>query len=189
MSDIKSCFISRFPEGLIVEADFSQLEVIGLAALSQDPVLIEDLLAGRDMHRFFAAQLFNKPEDQVTKGERTLTKKFTFQLQYGGGASGLAKKNGVDKSVAQRFIDTYYGRYQQVKRWQEDNIDLVEASARPSGRTTPRGQPARRGTLRSPTGRLYVFYENDPPPGFRSTDPSFNPPDIKNYPVNLAASC
>ena len=136
MSEIKHCFVSRFPEGVIVEADFSQLEVIGLAALSRDPLLIEDLLAGRDMHRYFAAQLFNCTEDQVTKAQRTLTKRFTFQLQYGGGAAGLAKKNGVSKEVAERFIGTYYGRYSVVKAWQDSVMEAVKASAVSCGRTT-----------------------------------------------------
>ncbi len=90
MSQIKACFTSRFPEGVILECDFSQLEVVGLAALSQDPVLIEDILAGRDMHRFFAAQLFGIPEDQVTKQQRSLTKKFTFALLISAYVSGDA---------------------------------------------------------------------------------------------------
>jgi hypothetical protein len=172
----------------LVEADFSQLEVIGLAALTQDPQLIEDLRAGRDMHRFFAAQLYNKPEEEVTKAERTLTKRFTFQLQYGGGAQGLAKKNHVSVEIAKRFIETYYGRYYVVKDWQDDNVERVARSRRETGELTPGGEPKGEGQLISPTGRVYVFQEQDPPPGFRSTGASFNPPEIKNYPVNLAAS-
>lgn len=183
MSEIKHCFVSRFPEGVIVEADFSQLEVIGLAALSMDEVLIEDLLAGRDMHRYFAAQLFNCTEAEVTKAQRTLTKRFTFQLQYGGGAAGLAKKNGVSKEVAERFIEAYYGRYQGVKRWQDSVMEAVQASAQSVGRTTPSGQNSRRGEYLSVTGRKYVFFEQDPPPTFKTRTPNFNPPETKNYPV------
>jgi hypothetical protein len=183
VSRIKECFVTRFPEGALVEADFSQLEVIGLAALSQDPQLIEDLRAGRDMHRFFAAQLYNKTEEEVTKAERTLTKRFTFQLQYGGGAQGLAKKNRVSVEIAKRFIETYYGRYYVVKDWQDTNVDLVQRSRTDSGQMTPGGNNMGRGSLISPTGREYVFFEQDPQAGFRRQEPSFNPPEIKNYPV------
>jgi DNA polymerase I len=183
MSEIKHCFVSRFPEGVILEADFSQLEVIGLAALSKDPMLIQDLLEGRDMHRYFAAQLYGCKEEEVTKPQRTLTKRFTFQLQYGGGAAGLAKKNGVTKDVAERFIEAYYGRYQVVKAWQDRVMDTVKASAVSCGRTTPSGANSRMGVYDSVTGRRYVFFEQDPPEQFKDRTPNFNPPETKNYPV------
>lgn len=79
MSDIKRAFVSRFgEEGRILNLDFSQLEVIGAATLSMDENLIADVAAGRDMHRYFAAQLFNVTEEEVTKAQRDITKRFTF---------------------------------------------------------------------------------------------------------------
>jgi DNA polymerase-1 len=185
LSDIKSCFVSRFPDGVILECDFSQLEVVGLALLSEDPVLIEDLLAGRDMHRYFAARLFNKEEKDVTPSERSLTKKLSFALQYGSGANGLAKKNGISNEKAQEFIDYYYDRYKRVKEWQNEVYSGVVASRVTTGDTTPRGYPRGRGEHHSPTGRVYTFLEKDKPEGWRGDDatPDFNPPEIKNYPI------
>lgn len=183
MSEIKECFVSRFPEGVIMESDFSQLEVVGLAALSLDPVLIEDLLAGRDMHTFYTAARLNIPESEVTPKERRFTKQMTFQLQYGSGAKGMAHKLGLKKNDCQVFIDTYYARYQRVKEWQEENIAAVQRSRKPSTKLTASGQPAGRGELHSPSGRIYRFYEMDPPESFRDTTPNFLPTQIKNYPV------
>ena len=92
---IKDCFISRWgSDGYLMEVDFSQLEVVALAILSGDPVLKDDLLSGRDMHRMRAAELFGIPEASVTDGQRQLCKQLSFQLQYGAGYKSMAEKNG-----------------------------------------------------------------------------------------------
>jgi len=68
MSRIKECFVSRWGEhGSIVEVDFSQLEVIGLAHLSGDEVLTQDILDGKDMHCVNAAFLYNEDYDVIRK--------------------------------------------------------------------------------------------------------------------------
>jgi Autographiviridae DNA polymerase len=185
MSEIKECFISRFPNGVLLESDFSQLEVVGLAALSYDPVLIDDLLAGRDMHRYFAAALFDKPLLDVTKSERTFTKKMTFQLQYGSGADNMSRKLGIAKEKAERFIQLYYERYTRVKAWQDEVIEAVKRSRSPSKRWGAGEVPLGRGQWASPTGRLYTFYEMGKPEGWKghNKEPDFMPTQIKNYPV------
>lgn len=80
MSRIKSCFRSRFPSGVLLEVDFSQLEVVGVALLSNDPVLKDDIRSGRDMHRVRAAQLFGITEAAVTKDQRQIAKVLSFQF-------------------------------------------------------------------------------------------------------------
>lgn len=182
MSDIKLCFISRWPDGVLLESDFSQLEVVGLAALSLDPVLIEDLLAGRDMHRYFTAKRLGITEEEVTPKERTFTKRMTFQLQYGSGAENMARKLGLTKEACQVFIEEYYARYKGVKRWQESVAEAVYASRRPTNDLTPAGQPRGIGRYESPTGRIYTFFEQDPPEWKKDRTPSFSPTQMKNYP-------
>lgn len=185
MSEIKACFPSRFPNGVILESDFSQLEVVGLAALTLDPVLIQDLLDGTDMHRKFAAERYGIPEDQVTKTQRTLTKQMTFQLQYGSGAAGMSRKLGIPEAETARFIELYYQRYDRVKEWQEEVIEAVKRSRKPTKARTPSGQVQGKGVWESPTGRLYAFLEQDKPDGWKGRDKSadFTPTQIKNYPV------
>ena len=85
MSEIKACFVSRWEEGVLLESDFSQLEVVGLAALTRDPMLISDLLEGRDMHTHYTIERFAKrgielTPDTLPPGERFKTKRMTFQL-------------------------------------------------------------------------------------------------------------
>lgn len=183
MSDIKQCFVSRFPEGRLVEVDFSQLEVIGLALLSNDPVLKSDILSGMDMHRLRAAELFNVHEWEVTKEQRTLAKRLSFQLQYGAGAKSMAAKNGIDKGLAQAFIDNYYARYTRVKEWQNEVADTVWHSRQVSERKTKLGYPAGSGKYVSVTGREYVFFEYDGPTWMKDPVPSFSPTEMKNYPI------
>lgn len=188
MSDIKSCFPSRFEEGVILESDFSQLEVVGLAALSLDPNLIEDLLQGRDMHRYYTAQRLGITEEEVQPRDRTFTKKMTFQLQYGSGAKNMAKKLGLPVQDCQDFIDAYYTRYSRVKEWQQEVMDAVERSRQPHDSLTEKGHPRGVGHWESPLGRLYVFFEQDPPEWMRDGTPNFSPTQMKNYPVQGSAT-
>lgn len=188
MSEIKQAFPSRFPGGVLLESDFSQLEVIGLAMLTMDQQLIDDLMAGRDMHRFFAAELYGIKEDQVTPQQRKLVKRLTFALQYGSGAQGLANKNGITKDVAQTFIDNYYERYWRVKEWQEEVADAVQSSRVDTDRLTKAGYVQGKGTYVSPTGRRYTFMEQDAPDWKRDKSPSFSPTAMKNYAVQGTAT-
>jgi DNA polymerase-1 len=184
MSDIKTCFKSRWGDGgLLVEVDFSQLEIVALAILSNDPVLKDDIITGRDMHTVRAAELFEVPEDKVTKSQRTLAKRLSFQLQYGAGAPSLAKKNGIPKVTAERFIESYYARYKRVKEWQDEIAKEVTASRVPTDRHTPKGMPSGMGQHVSATGRIYRFFEYDAPEWKRDGMPSFSPTEMKNYPI------
>lgn len=182
---IKSCFKSRFPNGYIMEVDFSQLEVVGLAILSGDDVLKDDILSGRDMHRWRAAELLGKAEADITEEERRLAKQLSFQLQYGAGYKSLAAKNNITEELAKKFISNYYSRYGEVAWWQANVKEAVEDSRKPSGTHTAGGLPRGEGEHVSPTGRVYRFFEYDPPSASRwgSKDARFSPTEIKNYPV------
>ena len=185
MSDIKKCFISRWKDkGYIVEADYSQLEVIGLAYLTQDKQLYKDIIDGVDMHAVNAEKLFGK---SFTPLQRKIAKSFSFQLQYGAGAASMAKSNNVDVKLAKRFIENYYSRYPQVKIWQDSVAEEVRESRKPTGEHTSRGFPKGKGVFRSITGREYVFYEFDNdhynPHNPNSKEVNFSPTQMKNYPV------
>lgn len=184
MAEIKECFVSRFaPEGVLLEADFSQLEVVGLAVLSGDPVLKDDIKSGRDMHRTRAAELFDIPESKVSDEQRRAAKAFSFMLQYGSGAKGMAHKTGLPLHLARKFINNYYDRYKEVLNWQEYIAECVKSSRMPTGRHTPKKYPQGTGHYTSPTGRTYRFFEYDAPEGFKRSEPGFSPTEMKNYPV------
>ena len=195
MSRIKECFTSRFEDGVIMEADYSQLEVIVLAFLSQDYQLMKDIREGVDLHCMAAASLYNKPYDTMLSGYqagdpditkwRKISKVFSFQLQYGSGAKAMAEKLELPVELAKKFIKNYYARYPGVKLFQEKVASSVQASRKPSKHRTATGLPAGLGHYTSITGRRYVFQEYDSLPFMveRGKPISFSPTQMKNYPV------
>lgn len=192
MSDIKAAFVSRWGEyGYLLEADFSQLEVIVLAVLSQDPQLMHDIRNKVDIHAVNAFELFGS---NFTEQQRKLAKRLSFQLQYGSGPGNMAKKNGIDISVARKFISNYYNRYPGVKKWQEEVLEAVKKSRQPSDKRSEFGTPLGIGTYTSITGRKYVFQEYENTFKYSARSPtrtstlgtrevSFKPTETANYPV------
>lgn len=188
MSEIRKYFTSRFDDGYIMEFDFSQLEVACLAHLSKDPVLIQDILDGADLHKRSAAQWLGVPESHITEPDRKKAKGMTFQLQYGAGYKSMAAKLGLPESSTKAFIDAYYGRYEVVKQWQDDNIKTVKKNRwmlKEPKLTKHNGYPAGEGLLLSITNRVYRFTEYDAPEWMarKGIITSFSPTEIKNYPV------
>lgn len=191
MNTIKDCFISRFgADGFLIEADFSQLEIIYLAHITQDKQLIKDIMDGIDLHRVRAADLFHKLIGSVTEAERKVAKAFSFMLQYGSGANHMAEETGHPVAMAQAFIDNYYARYPQVKAWQDENISQVEKNAKVIAAHSVSGYPLHKSVLISETGRRYTFIEDDSPEYLRRKGKytSFKPTTIKNYPVQGGAT-
>jgi DNA polymerase I-like protein with 3'-5' exonuclease and polymerase domains len=197
MGSIKETVRSRWDRGWIVEADYSQLEVVALAYLSQDSQLIDDIRGGVDLHlRALSAWKnlsyndlvfkYNKG-DQQTAAMRRAAKTLRFQLQYGAAANSMARKNNIPKEVAQRFIDAYYDTYPGIKKFNESVQYEVQNSAEFLGRRTAKGIPARTGTYRSCTGRKYIFTEYDAP-DWMSVDTQFSRNELMNYPVQGLAT-
>jgi len=188
--EIKDCFPSRFKDGYLLQADYSQLEVIVLAIITGDIQLKHDILSGMDMHTVRAAELFGIPEDAVTKEQRKIAKSFSFSLQYGAGYKSMAAKQGVSEDLAKKFIENYYNRYPQVKEWQEQRILEVKKNRKPTKRKTPKGFPIGVSYYASPTGRRYVFYEQDAPEYMHKYQQftSFSPTNIKNYMIQGTAT-
>ena len=198
MSNIKRCFTSRFgSDGSILNADFSQIEIIGLAYLSQDEQLYQDIRDGLDMHCINASFLYSKPYDyikaQVEAGDKDWVKKRKiakspgFLIQYGGGVKAMALQTGLPESQCKTFIENYYLRYPQVKAWQESVMEEVKSTRKPSSRRTDSKKTAGMGYYKSITGRRYVFFEFDNDyynPKRKGDSPtSFSPTQMKNYPV------
>jgi len=201
MSRVKSCFISRWGgQGSIVQVDFSQLEVIGVAYLSQDPNMYKDIKAGIDSHSQSASWLTDHTYEEVLEGHRAGDKYFSqvrkdakgprFELQYGAGAGSIAENNGISKAAAQGFIDNYYSRYHVLQAWQDGNIRAVKAAAEGRSKVTvvDGKEHTRRwtvGKLPSITGRWYTFRQFDTPDWVQESTGrkyDFSPTQIKNFP-------
>lgn len=121
--EIKKMFNSRFgDDGVIVQFDYSQLELRILAVFTQDPELIRLYRSGADLHKEVASGAFSVPVSEVTKDQRTASKKVQFGIVYQESAKGLSedlRAEGIDMSVEQceRFIKNYFKRFPQVEKW------------------------------------------------------------------------
>jgi DNA polymerase I-like protein with 3'-5' exonuclease and polymerase domains len=115
---IKKLFVSRFgSEGLILQFDYSQLELRVAAIFSQDPQLLQAYREGKDLHIYAAAKVRGIPESEVTDDMRTAAKAVNFGLLYGKGAKSLAEDMKMSVEDAQDFIDKYFEEFKGVKAW------------------------------------------------------------------------
>lgn len=128
---IRAAFVA--PEGrLLVSADYSQIELVVLAHLSQDPALLAAFKEGVDVHRRTASLLFGIPEAEVTADRRRIAKTINFGVIYGMSAFRLSNELGISRTQAQSFIDAYFKTYAGVL----DYIGRVVAEAEKTGYST-----------------------------------------------------
>ena len=178
--------IKAAPGNEIVEIDFKQLEIVGAATLSGDPMMIADLNAGEDLH-FNTGQRVMKwktPAD-MTKEQRTLVKNVNFGVLYGGKAAGLSAQTGVDKALVQSLIDSFYGRYPRIAAWQKEVFEAVFITKYPYDIKNGEQRYASMYTLPN-SNRKFCFVENESPNWMRQKSGrgfSFSPQHTANYPI------
>ncbi|MGH2450100.1 MAG: DNA polymerase I [Candidatus Limnocylindria bacterium] len=114
---IRRAFVAGVPEHVLLAADYSQIELRVLAHVSGDPALAEAFRAGADVHTRTAAAGFGVPESEVTKEQRNVAKMLNFGIVYGMSDFGLAWRMGMPREQAATFIDEYFRRYAQVRRY------------------------------------------------------------------------
>ncbi len=115
---IRSSFIAREGSTLLV-ADYDQIELRVLAALSKEEKMVRVFERGEDPHRATAAQITGKSLDEVTDDERArLGKTINFAIGYGAGAPRVAEQANISKSRAQGVLDDFWAEYSTLDRWQ-----------------------------------------------------------------------
>ena len=115
---IRGAFVPE-PGWVLLDADYSQIELRVVAALAQDPVLLGAFEAGEDIHRRTASEVFGVPMAEVTSDQRSASKAVNFGLLYGQGAFALAANIGVSQKEAKAFIERYFERMPKVATWIE----------------------------------------------------------------------
>ena len=143
---IRSAFVPA-PGMRFVSADYSQIELAILAWLSKDPVLLQAFREGRDIHRQTASLIFSVPESEVTPDQRRVGKTISFGVVYGMSAYGLSQSLRIPKADADRFIKTYFQRYEGVNRYLKETIRVAEQNGFV---TTLMGRRRRIIAIRSP---------------------------------------
>ena len=122
---IRQAFIA--PSGYkIVAADYSQIELRIMAHLAQDNGLITAFQQGEDIHRATASEVFNVPLDEVSNDLRRNAKAINFGLIYGMSAFGLAKQLDISRTDAQTYINLYFERYPNVKKYMNETKILAK---------------------------------------------------------------
>ncbi|MYZ43284.1 DNA polymerase I [Schauerella aestuarii] len=125
---VREAFIAQ-PGGLIVSADYSQIELRIMAHVSDDANLQHAFATGADVHRATAAEVFGVSLDEVSSDQRRAAKAINFGLIYGMGVFGLASNLGITRDAAQAYIDRYFARYPSVAQYMES----TKVSARELG--------------------------------------------------------
>ena len=122
--EIRKAFI---PESgcLFFSADYSQIELRVMAHLSQDPQMIEVFREGKDLHAATAANIYKKPIEEVTRDERTKSKRANFGIIYGITVFGLAERLDIPRDEAKMLIDGYFDTFPQVHDYMEKSKEVA----------------------------------------------------------------
>lgn len=206
-SEVKAMFVSRFgDDGEMIEADYSQLEVVVQGVLSGDHELCKSLRERVDFHCMRVAAKFKKTKPDITyeyaldwcknenhpdyaagKKERTKCKIFSFQLAYGAGAPTIAAETGMSLEETKDLIEVENELFPGVVTFNAMVESAVKKSAEPFQAVGSDGswRNFRRGYWQAPTGTLYSFrtYEAQAWQAKRGITDSFAPPEMKNYPI------
>ena len=120
--EVRKAFI---PEdgNILLSADYSQIELRLIAAISKEEGMIEDFKKGLDIHTATAAKVFGVPLEQVDKDMRRKAKMVNFGIIYGISAFGLAQRLEIPRKEAAEIIENYFKQYPGIKRYMNDTID------------------------------------------------------------------
>ena len=122
---IRSAFIAG--EGCrFLSADYSQIELVFLAHVSQDSQLMKAFLEGGDVHRYTASLIFDKPASEIDSNQRRIAKTINFGIMYGMSPFRLSNELGISRADAKAFIDKYFERYSQVRTYVDNVIKQAE---------------------------------------------------------------
>lgn len=198
-SRVKAMFRSRFPNGVMGEADYSQLEVVVQGLLSKDVNLCNDLINKIDFHCKRVAiregctyeQALYRCKDEAAKEYdvwnvyRTECKIFSFQRAYGAGAATIALTANMKADDVKDMIKKEEAMYPDVVTFNTRVETEVNKTAEPFADGERGYRTFRKGTWQAPTGTLYGWRSWDAPKFMRERGimDTFSPPELKNYPV------
>ena len=127
--EIRKAFVAGSADGIIVSADYSQIELRIMAHLSQDQHLIQAFRNGVDVHAATAEKIFGVPHEEVTADQRRVAKTANFGIMYGISSFGLSQRLGISRSEAKKLIDDYFNAFPAIRSFIDDTI----AAARENG--------------------------------------------------------
>jgi len=123
---VRKAFIPRDENYTLVAADYSQIELRIIAALSNDKSMIESFLRGEDIHASTAARIYGVPLNEVTKAQRSDAKAVNFGIIYGQGAFTLSQQLNKSRAEAKELIDNYYETFPTLKNYISSQIAFAK---------------------------------------------------------------
>jgi len=122
---IRKAFIARDENYTLVSADYSQIELRIIAALSGEENMIKAFQNKEDIHRSTAAKVFHVPLEEVTKEQRSNAKTVNFGIIYGVSAFGLSNQTSLSRKESAELIDAYYATYPKLKSYMSNQVDFA----------------------------------------------------------------
>jgi DNA polymerase-1 len=123
--EIRKAFIPRDKDHVLVSADYSQIELRIVAAISGDPNMVKAFKEKKDIHSATAAKVFGVEEQEVTKEMRYKAKSVNFGIIYGQGAFGLADNLGISRTEAKEIIENYKKQFVNIQKYMDDTIQFA----------------------------------------------------------------
>ncbi|WP_299397699.1 DNA polymerase I [uncultured Gelidibacter sp.] len=122
---VRKAFVPRDENYTLLAADYSQIELRIIAALSEEETMITAFKNGEDIHASTASKVFGVPLEEVTREQRSNAKTVNFGIIYGVSAFGLSNQTDLSRSEAKDLIDTYYETYPKLRRYIGEQIDFA----------------------------------------------------------------
>ncbi|WP_126972061.1 DNA polymerase I [Gynurincola endophyticus] len=124
--EIRKAFIARDENHILLSADYSQIELRIVAAISGDPAMCEAFKANKDIHTATASKVYAVAEEEVSKEMRYKAKSVNFGIIYGQGAFGLADNLGISRTEAKEIIDNYKKQFAAIQEYMNNMINFAK---------------------------------------------------------------
>ena len=122
---VRKAFIPRDKEYVLLAADYSQIELRIIAALSEEDTMIQAFKNGEDIHASTASKVFNVPINEVTREQRSNAKTVNFGIIYGVSAFGLSNQTDLNRTEAKDLIEAYYKTYPKLRKYMSEQVDFA----------------------------------------------------------------
>ena len=122
---VRKAFVPRNEQYTLLAADYSQIELRVIAAMSQEETMIEAFKNGEDIHASTAAKVFNVSLSDVTREQRGNAKTVNFGIIYGVSAFGLSNQTDLSRTEAKELIETYYETYPKLRKYMSSQVDFA----------------------------------------------------------------
>jgi len=123
--EVRKAFVPRDENYVLLAADYSQIELRIIAALSEEETMMNAFKNGEDIHASTAAKVFNVDIKDVTREQRSNAKTVNFGIIYGVSAFGLSNQTNLSRSEAKELIETYYETYPKLKAYMASQVDFA----------------------------------------------------------------